>query len=271
MGVLYGKDAAVSAEGTVESTTNGWMINYRGNLVPYTGSNTDGGFGRKCGNKDWVGWYRMLGTVPAIFPGDEFAGVWSIDGSSGASGDARCEQVQLDWNLEAGDYIVATVSFGANGILTVGSGGAADSSFPNPSCVKGLAVELDGGAELTVHRMRMIARRRLRRYCTAECDGQFKRGSSDLDIQAMWQVYFDDQSFSLPSVHAKHVVKLQTSDSAGWTITWMRIDNIEPFGVDRYDTERPIGATIIASFDGHSESGAGSVADAAGATRWPLP
>lgn len=269
MGIIYGKDAAVKIGSNVESTVDGWMIEYDGNLSPYVASNTQGGTGREGGNKDWTGWYRRLGAIPLVFAGDSFTGIWSVDGTNGVTGIARCERIQWGWDTEAGDYIDARIEFGANGSLVLGAAAAADSATPNPTNVKGLSIWLDGVKQSEVYRMRLIAQRKLRRYCTAECDGQFHRISSDLDMIAMWQVYEDDPA-QFPVIHASHQVEIMASDTPTyWTIQWMRIESVRPFGVDRRNTEKPIGATIIATFDAFSSTMAGSVVAPDGTTKWP--
>lgn len=268
LGIVYGKDAAISVDGAAEPTVDGWLINYTGNLVPYVASNTQGGTGRKCGNIDWEGWYRQYGTTPLAFPGQSFAGIFSTDGTLGVSGTARCESTDWYWDLDAGGYIIARTTFGANGALSLAGGVAVDSATPNPSCVKGLYVALDGVQQDNVHKMRLRASRDLRRYVTAENDGQYMRTSGDLDMVGQWQVFEDDPS-NYPTIQAMHAVRFYVSSTTYWEITWMRIESVEPFGVDRTDTRNPIGATITASFTGFSGTQAGTVKNPAGSTVWP--
>lgn len=203
-----------------------------------------------------------------MFPGDSFAGIFSIDGTNGVSGTARCESTVWTWDLEAGGYIVAQTSFGANGVLTPGAAAVTDSSTPQPSLVKGLYVALDGVQQSNVRRMRLLARRKLRRYCVAENDGQYKRTSSDLDMVGMWQV-LEDNPANWPTIQARHIVRFMVTSSTYWEMTWMRIESVEPFGVDRYDTENPVGATITASFTGFNGTTAGTIKNPAGTTKWP--
>lgn len=268
MGIIYGKDAAISVGGSVEPTVHGWEIRYSGNLSPYVASNTQGGTGRDGGNIDWVGWYKQYGTTPLVFPGDSFAGIFSTDGTLGVSGTARCESTSWSWDLEAGNYIVARTTFGANGVLALAGGVAVDSATPQPSLVKGLYVALDGVQQDNVRRMQLSARRPLRRYCVAESDGQFKRTSADLDMVGRWQVLEDDPS-NFPTIQARHVVRFYVSSTTYWEMTWMRIENVEPFGVDREDTRNPIGATITASFTGFNGTTAGTIKNPATSTVWP--
>jgi len=268
MGIIYGKDAAISVAGSVEPTVNGWEIEYDGNLVPYVASNTQGGTGRNMGNIDWKGWYRQYGHTPLVFPGDSFAGVFSEDGTNGAAGTARCASTDWEWNLDRGGYIVSRTRFGANGVLTPGAAAAADSATPQPNNVKGLYVALDGVQQDNVHRMRLYIGQKLRRYVVAESDGQWKRTASDLDAQGMWQVFEDDPA-NFPTLHARHVVRFYVTSTTYWELTWMRIESVKPFGVDRNDTRNPIGATIMASFTGFNGTTAGTIKNPASSTKWP--
>ena len=270
MSIIYGKSLAVKVGSTVESTVDGWEIDHQGNLVPYVSGNTDGGTGREGGNKDWTGLYRKYGAIPEAFPGDSFAGIFSTEGTLGYYGTARCLRVVWDWDVDAGGYIESRVSFGANGVLTRGAAVAVDASFPAPVNVKGLSLKLDGTQQTNVRRMRMVAQIKPRKYCVAESDGQYFRTDGELDMLAMWQVLEDDPT-AFPELHATHVVQIMTASTPTyWTITWMRIEAVEPFGVDRRKTDVPVGATIIASFDCSSSTSLGSVVSPAGVTKWPV-
>lgn len=268
MGVIYGKDAAVSADGSVEPTINGWQIDYQGNLVPYVASNTQGGTGRNAGNIDWTGWYRQYGHTPLVIPGDSFDGIFSVDGTNGALGTARCLSTDWQWDLEQGGYIISRTTFGANGVLSLGAAAAADSATPTPSNVKGLYVALDGTQQANVDRMQLSMQRQCRRYCSAECDGQFYRTSGDLDVVGRWRVLEDDPA-EFPTIQARHVVRFYVTSSTYWEMTWMRIESVEPFGVDRQNKRDPVGAVITATFTGFDGTSAGTIKNPGGFTKWP--
>jgi len=80
---------------------------------------------------------------------------------------------------------------------------------------------------------------------------------------------FEDDPSNYPTIQAMHAVRFYVSSTTYWEITWMRIESVEPFGVDRTDTRNPIGATITASFTGFSGTQSGTVKNPAGSTVWP--
>jgi hypothetical protein len=269
MGVDGGKLMAVDGEKTVY----GWKIKYDGNLADYVASNTQGGAGRKSGNKDWIGYYDMYSDqdtpYAAIrFPGDSFTLKATTTTAKGFEGTARCTRLVCTWDVENGRYIHYRVYFGANGALTVGATAATDVTTPCPQNAKGMYVALDDTQEDQCHYMRLDMRQNCKRYCSAEANGQYLRTAGDrMDVEGVWRVY-EDTPANLPVMHAMHVVKFYVDGSNTWAITWMRIDGIEA-GIDRENDRVPTTTEITARFNAHNGTTIGSIVNPASATKWP--
>jgi hypothetical protein len=271
MGVIDGKNAAVNGQKTVF----GWKITYDGNEADYVASNTEGGVGRVTGNRDWVGYFDSYGQTatpyaPTVFPGDSFSFDGTTETSKGATGTARCTRLVATWDTRVGRYITYRTFFGANGALTIGVATATDTTEPSPQHVKGLSVDLGAVQEDEVNFMRLVFTSGSRRYCTAECNGQYKRTAGDrMDVEAVWRVY-EDTPANLPTIDSRHVAKFYVTAAQYWQITWLQIDQVDDLGVDRENKNEPVFAQITGRFTSHDGTSTGSIVDPAAATKWPV-
>lgn len=265
MGIYDGELAAVTGEPTIFA----WHVDHKGNLSPYTASNTDGGVGRDAGNNDWTGWYQAYVHTPAVFPGDSFTFEGSIDGTNGVSGTARCTDITWEWDLRKGDYIVSRVGFAAAGALTLGAVAVTDAAEPDPTWVGSLPFHLNGVQQGHVNFMRLMIRKNCKRYCDAEAAGHYLWTPGDkIDVTGMWRVYEDDPA-AFPAVDSRHVARFYVSATTYWQITWLMIDEVDEIGVDRKQDNEPVGAVITGKFTANDGTTAGSIVNPDTTTKWP--
>ena len=123
MGVISGLLGIVDVGTDIPHTVGEWSVSHSADVQEYSASNTKAGKARVTGNRDWSGQYRAYGHTPAVMPGSTFSFIGSFTSArtTGASGEAICEQVEITWDIEAGTIIQHTCSFASNGALTIGT------------------------------------------------------------------------------------------------------------------------------------------------------
>lgn len=118
------------------STVRNWSINQLTNPKTFVASNTNTGTGRRTGAWDWNGSFNCYGAAPTILPGTifTFEGFMDTEVASALpkfSGSAIVDQIAMTINWGNQDIVAYSVNFSGNGELTEGTGGGADSSYPD--------------------------------------------------------------------------------------------------------------------------------------------
>lgn len=114
MGLHSGKFGVVNGASTVRN----WSITDSESLQAYVASNTLFGTGRRRGVQEWSGSYSFYGHTPPVMPGDLFSFLGYTapnDDVSGTgmrySGQAMCENVNVNWSWQDGAIINGDVNF----------------------------------------------------------------------------------------------------------------------------------------------------------------
>lgn len=281
MAILSGISGAVEKDATDVSTVRSWQVGTGADAATYAASNTKGGTSRVPGNEDWAGSYQAYGAIPALKPGESFVFHGSIDGTNGVNGTARCNQVEITWDIEGALPISHTVSFEANGTaLTRGAEAAADVTVPDPPPSKGTKLELwtvSGTPALDVEisdvrTMTLTITRNNPSYVSSSTAGQTGREEGILDFTLSISVYEDDFA-DLPDENDIRELRLYTDATLYWKLEWAILTELTDLEVD-IEGGGLIGATLNYGMVGFTDVAAtpteGSIAAPGAVAWWPL-
>ena len=264
MGVINGVGGAVDGRSTVRQ----WSIREIQRGAKWVASNTSAGVARKCGVKDWRGYFTGYGHTPATFPGQTFTFTGSVDGTLGVSGPAICDRIVITWDIEAGKIIEYRVDFSANGTLSKGAGVAADATTPVVECSTSMYVTIGGGQQTDIRFMRLVITCDNRPYVSSDTAGQVKRNSGNIDAECLYRLY-QDVPANLPTLAVPNQLRFHvTGDPTYWEMTWMLLEEIEDYGADREGAEN-VGATIKGAFCAYNGTGAGTIVSPSTTQKWP--
>lgn len=277
MGVISGIGGLVDGKTHVRN----WSVNSSADLQRIVASNTKGGSTHLAGNKDWTGQYQAFGHTPATLPGDSFTFEGAIDLVNGASGSAMCNQVEIVWDIESGAPIGHTVSFEANGPLTLGAATVtADASVPNAPSSIGTKVQVadvsatPAFSELTdVRTITLTLTRDNQSYVSSGTAGQAQRKIGNLNFALSISLYTDNFGAAIiPTVNEVQQVRLFVNSTEYWDLRWARFGEASDIAVDR-ETAAIVGMTLNANMEGFTLIGStpteGFIKTPALTTYWP--
>lgn len=253
MSTISGALGAVNGVHTVQN----WSIDSEADLQAYVASNTKGGTGRMNGNKKWKGTYKALGHTPVQMPGSSITFTGTIDNVKGASGAAIVEQCEIVINIESGEIINYTTTFGSDGALSLGANAATDVVVPNPPTSIGCKVEIGTVAaspeytELAdVRTVTITLTSAPNTYVSSGTAGIERRYKGPYDVQLAISVYCADFA-SLPAENAIGQVRCYVDATTYWDFKWVRWGGISGMLVDP-STQAVVGATINGGMHGYT-------------------
>ena len=288
MSVISGIGGHVSKDGTTKiPCVRTWGVTYNAGINEAVCSATQGARLRVEGNTDWTGNYTGYGALPDVLPGDTFEFNGAITGSGasavGVEGDAICDSIQIDWDIEGGGIINHTVQFGADGALTFGTIDCpADDSIPDPPKAAGMKVEIAADpfttfaeiaevrtAQLTISKSNLP-------YTSSGTGSQTRRMEGNLDASLSLSVYAADSDgwASLPKPNDIYAVRLYTSISPAeyWLLKWMMFSELGGMDVDM-EGGALVGGTLAAALNAFTDvSGTptvGAITKPGGGNLWP--
>lgn len=269
-----------------------WGITHSAALNEAVCSATRGGRMRIDGNKDWTGQFTGYGALPIIMPGDAFWFAGAITGSGasaiGAAGPVRCESVTISWDIEGGRPIEHTVTFGADGELTLGTITVPpDTSVPEGLSARGKKMELaphpftNFTAVDEVRTMTLTLTRANVAYVASATSGWTgrKMGNFDCTIEATLYAKDTDGWASFPQPNSIYAVRLYTKTleiegvDEYWLVKWAKFGDLGAMDVD-IEGGAMVGGSMSAGFTGVTPvSGVptvGEVLKPGGAPLWPV-
>ncbi len=158
MAVIAGIDGHISKESTTKiSCVRTWGITTAASLQEAVCSAAAGAKFRVDGIIDWSGQYSAYGAVPDIWPGESFQFDGAIVGADaaavGVTGDAICDSVVINIDIEARAILNHQVNFSAEGSdLDFANGSVdvpADDGIPAPVTASACKVEIAPGLAFT--------------------------------------------------------------------------------------------------------------------------
>lgn len=253
MSTISGALGAVNGVHTVQN----WSIDSEADLQSYVASNTKGGTGRMNGNKRWRGTYKALGHTPVQLPGAAITFTGTIDNVKGATGAAIVEQCEITINIESGEIINYTTTFGSDGALSLGNAAATDTVVPNPPSSIGCKVELGTVAaspvftELAdVRTITITLTSAPSTYVSSGTAGIERRYKGPYDVQLSIAVYCDDFS-TVPQENTINQVRCYVDGTTYWDFKWIRWSGISGMLVDP-STHAVIGCTVNGAMNGYT-------------------
>jgi hypothetical protein len=264
MAILTGKNGAVEKGAVTVPTVRQWQVTTSADAPSYAASNTKGGTSRIDGNKDWSGSYQAYGALPAVTPGESFVFHGSINTVNGVTGACLCNQIEITWDIEAGTPISHTVSFEANGALTIGAETAADATIPDPPTSKGTKASMwsliDIPAETAITDIRTMTltfTSANQSYKTSTTNGQTERVAGILDWTASITVYEDDFD-DLPDVNDIVELRMFADSTLYWQLKYAIVTEVTDLEV-AIESGDKIGATINFAMVGFTDAGTSPV------------
>ncbi len=265
MGVISGISGAVNGASGISMRE--WRIREVQRGPKWVASISQGGVSRKCGVKDWRGYYTGYGHTPVVFPGETFTFLGSVDGTLGVTGPAICDRIVVTWDIEAGKVIEYRVDFSGNGTLSKGAAAATDSGTPVIKCSTGMYVAIGGGRQTDIRYMRLVITAANRPYVSSDTAGQVKRLPGNIDAECIYKLYQGTPA-NLPALAVPNQLRFYVTAGTYWQLMWMLLEEIEDFGVNLEEAEN-VGATIKGAFVAYNGTGAGTIIDPATTTKWP--
>lgn len=265
MGVISGTNLAINGE----ETARRFSLSSNNKLAAGVASNTQRGMLRRPGVKDWKGSYGGYGHTPAVFPGADFTFTGSLTGSQGATGEAICSRIVMNWDIERGELIAYRVYFEANGDLTFGAAAASDSSIPDPPTTQAMFIALDGGQQTQIRNMDLDISCRNRPYVTSDTDGDTKREPGNFDFLLRYGMYFDSDTVTLPTLETAYIAKMYVTASTFWELKWARIESVLEFQGD-HEKDEPASCIVTAAMDASDGAAIGSITNPASSVVWPV-
>lgn len=265
MGVISGISAAVSGASGI--TMREWRIREIQRGPKWVASISQAGVSAACGAKDWRGYFLGYGHTPVVFPGETFTFLGSVDGTLGVTGPAICDRIVITWDIEAGKVIEYRVDFSANGTLSKGAAAATDSGTPVVVCSTSMYVKIDAQNQTDIRYMRLVITAANRPYNSSDTAGQVKRNSGNINAECLYRLYQDSPA-NLPALAMPKVLRFYVTATTYWELTWMRLEEIEDYGVNLEEAEN-VGATIKGAFVAYNGTGAGTIINPATTTKWP--
>lgn len=233
MGIYSGKDAYVDGVNCVQS----WQATEAVTAQRYSASCVPGATAVPPGIVNWTGSLTGIGAFPSfVIPsGADVAFQGVINNTSMAlkslTGNVLVEQLTIDIDKTTYAPIKWTATFGAQGLLTEGASGAADSSVSAAPNGKDLVINV-ATADLTQSLTK--AQIVLKMPATSYVDGgATKRFAGNLECDINFGV---QESSVAVAAYAKNVlalVKIFTSPAAHWEFSAIRFLGKSGFTVDR--------------------------------------
>jgi len=284
MGVVMGDVGFVTTAASPDANTvRQWRVDYLEDDRPYAASNTVKGTNRAAGILDWTGQYFAYGATPAVFPGDAMTFVGTGAGNTtGCSGTAICERMQVLWEQEKNDYVQHIVHYGGNGDLTLTGNTGADSSYPNPVASSTLVIKYgtSTGEETTITDIRRafwdVSRRHgpppgqigNRPYSSSSAPGKMRRVKSRLDFTFFIDCYLDTHASPIPTIQTAYRWHFYVSDSTYWDLAWARVIALEDLGSNIEESEL-LHVRIHGAMHGVTASATGYIKNPSTTTKWP--
>lgn len=246
MATLTGIGGHIDQGGAVIGCLRTWTLNLSAALARAICSAASGGTIRVPGNIDWSGNYTAYGPIPAIIPKAAFTFNGAIVGSEAASvgvtGAAICDDFTLNIDIEGGGIVGHTVTFSANGALTMGTV-ATDDDDSDPDPLPANVCKLEFAEDATLADFNAIPDIRTmafnmsadnKAYNSSSTAGQMKRnaGNTDCNVVATLFGQAADGWDSLPAVNSIVAVRVYTTASLFWLINFMRVASIDDMGAD---------------------------------------
>lgn len=134
--LVTGIQGRVHTAGSAYANTGVWSVDPSDAVLKKITSATRGAAVRLKGNEDWSGSFMAIGTLPTVFPGDQFIfeGVTTGDGSAAAAhvvtGTARCSSLAITVDFVSGEPISHVVSFQSDGTLAYSDAGTIELDDP---------------------------------------------------------------------------------------------------------------------------------------------
>lgn len=260
MGVASGFGGTVNGEQTVRS----WSIQESAESQAFGASNTAQATGRKTGHKDWSGSFNVYGHTPSVMPGDTFT--FTGWGPQGKTGQAIVDSIEVNWDIEGGGIIEATVNFSGNGALSDTTTQISDGSTPDPPSAVGTKAELDTTELDDVRSMSLTITADNHAYTSSSTGGWTKRLAGRLDASGSIDFYSDDLT-GLPESGTFKQIALYVDATQKWDLKWGHIDSIEPDV--NIESGEPVGVTLNFSFSGFNGGQQGSIEKPGGNAIWP--
>jgi len=275
MSVLSGTDGVVDGVNTVQK----WSINSTADLQAYVASNTKQGTVRVAGNKDWTGTFEAYGHTPIHFPGDSFTATLSIDETNGVVAAAICDEVVIEWDIEAGAIIKYTTSFSANADLVFGAAAATDVTVP--VVFSSIGTKLESAEPIAVpvfteiiniRTMTLTITRSNQAYVSSGTAGSTRRVKGNLDYTFSYTLYEADPTLLIAANAVKHL-KVFVNATLFWELKWVRFGEVSNLEVD-IEGATLVGPTQSAGMEGFTDVAGtateGYIKDPATTTLWPV-
>lgn len=225
MSVISGKDGAVNGQPIVRS----WSLAHSADIKSMVASNTQSGSVTLPGNENWSGSFVQYGHIPSLIPGESFVFTGSVDGATGAYGEARVSTVTIAWGHEAGEPIGMVIAFQANGELTLGAAVASDTDdFDNVESSVGVLVKLatPGGSFDPLDDVRsaqLVLTAANKEYRSSSTEGHTKSEEGPWDWALTIDMYSGALLSELPAVNEVKGIQLFVNATEYWELLWGRV------------------------------------------------
>jgi len=278
MSIIGGKAGMVSCDAGI-SNVKKWSISSKANLPSTANSSTQGMEFNKAGNKDWSGSYEADGDTPAVYPGQKFAFEGASDATHGASGNAIVDKVDIKIDIAGGNIISHTVSFSANGALTLGAVTVTDGGVPAVAGSVGCKVMYGVPATPQLYASELPNVKSITISLSAKNASTVNSSSGGWTVRepGNWSVSvsIDCDVDTFAAIIATNTVlglNIYVNATQFWVIDWVIFGEASNIGAD-VESGAIIGCTYNASFDGEQVISAtptdGRIVTPAEDTIWP--
>lgn len=233
-----------------------------------------GGADRAAGNIDFVGRFSAWGHTPTVFPNDAFTLAFTLDGGGTTSGltaaNVVCTGLDIvvpvfDPSARNGVYYV--VYFGAGGTDLSASGATTGVAVPILS-TKGLACTLAGTLQTNVQGMKLSFRSNGEPYVdSGSASGVYSRPAGNIDWTLQCRKTIATMA-SCPVLNVVGATSMQVASGITWAMSYGRITGVE--GVFDPQSGEVLAADITTEMCFSEAAVLGTIADPAGATKWPV-
>jgi hypothetical protein len=219
MAVLSGKSAAINGF----STLRNWNVNQTDSESSGFSFNSNPAQFGFAGNKDWNGSAQFYGNEPPVMPGAAISFI-GYTGTNRWTGDAICESITLDCDIEGGGILGGTINFAGNGALAPGAGAAVtDSTAPAAASSIGCKASWDTGSEVDISDVRswsLTITANNPSYASSTTAGIIKRVFGNWTATASVTLY-EASSTAIIAPGTFGVLRLYVNASDAWEFEWM--------------------------------------------------
>ena len=250
MTVIAGKAAYING---VHCLVN-WAATEDVALERYAASCTNGGTAAADGNVNWSGTASGVGGTPALLPtGSDFTFKGVIDNTVSDNlvmdGIIRVSECQIQIPVAQGGPIRWNATWGAQGLLTEGTVGAADTIGPEPDMAKNGAIRIAAnfaaiGTPTVINAIQNITLTFRRPENTYVDAGVMKRLTSNLEGDLSFELFERTMVNSLYAKNTLGIVRVYVTPTTYWELS-VKFGTKGPITIDNA-TNQPVGYTVNA-------------------------